>query len=125
MLYHIALYLLYFPTVFLFLDKGLHPGNRTAQNQCYWHTLVSAQRHQAYRLTMNIALALIGLHNKQIGHMTGNVVLITCSITTEHLLQTEKYRQQSSKNIQVKPKRLGWGKHTLESWQVPDHSSGA
>lgn len=69
---------------------------------------------------MNIALTLIGLHDKQIGHMTGNVVLITRGITAEHLLQTKSTVSNHQSQIQTRTRQ-----HTCENWQEHDHSSGA
>lgn len=37
---------------------------------------------------MNIALSLVGLHNKEVGHMPPNVVFVTGSITAEDFLQS-------------------------------------
>ena len=67
---------------------------------------------------MNIALALVGLHHKQVGHMTGNVVLVARSITAKHLLQTES-------TVSIRKSSQRSKKHTLESWPGHDRSSDA
>jgi hypothetical protein len=76
----------------------------------------NAIRHD--RLTMDIALTFIGLHHKQVGHMTGNVILVTGGIATEHFLQTI---------FNVSKLRIGTrsGKHTLGSQPAHDHNFDA
>lgn len=39
-------------------------------------------------LTVNIALALVGLHHKQIRHMATDMVLVAGGITTKDFLKT-------------------------------------
>lgn len=58
-------------------------------------------------LTVNVTLALIGLHHKQVGHMAGNMVLVTGRIAAQNLLQ-------SISRLAFIPKRKQeQGRHTL------------
>ena len=49
---------------------------------------VSAQSNESWALTMDITLALVRLHHKQVGHMPPNMILVACRIATKDFLET-------------------------------------
>lgn len=65
---------------------------------------------------MDIALSLVGLHDKEVGHMPADVVLVTGSIAAEDLLQSVT---KSASNYINPPLEKG---HTSESSEAPGRS---
>lgn len=43
---------------------------------------------RAKKLTMNVALALVGLHDEEVGCVSGNMVLVTGSVAAQDFLHS-------------------------------------
>lgn len=75
----------------IYLYKSLNARDRPTQNQTYTVSIITNGEN---KLTMDITLSLVGLHNEQIGHMPTNMVLIASGITTKDLLKSVKQSAQ-------------------------------
>lgn len=63
---------------------------------------------------MDIALPLVGLHDKQVGDMSANVVLVAGSVAAKDLLESVSSQRRTRTVERV---------HTSESCEAPGRSS--